>query len=50
MAFREAIVKHEETKRLEAATEWLKLIPVKELIARKLIPALTDKALLCVRH
>ena len=46
MAFREAIVKHEESKRLETAIEWLKLIPVKELIARNLIPDLTDKALL----
>lgn len=44
LAYREALVRLEESNRLESATEWLKQIPVKVLVERGRLPASKDKA------
>lgn len=41
--YREQLAKIQERERLEQNLEWLKLIPVRELINRKFIPDLADK-------
>lgn len=44
LIYREALVRIEETKRLEGAIEWLKQIPVKVLVERQLMTGAKDKA------
>ncbi|HEX3998554.1 MAG TPA: helix-turn-helix domain-containing protein [Pirellulales bacterium] len=44
LAYREHLIRSEETSKLEVDIAWLKEIPVKELIERKYIVAATDKS------
>jgi addiction module HigA family antidote len=44
--YREQLAKMEQNKEMKAHLDWLKLVPTKELIARKAIPATDDKVVL----
>lgn len=44
--YREQLAKIEQNREMEAHLGWLKLLPTKELIARKAIPATDDKVVL----
>ena len=44
--YREQIAKLEQNREMEAHLDWLKLVPIKELIARKTIPPSDDKVIL----
>jgi HTH-type transcriptional regulator / antitoxin HigA len=49
LAYREAITRTEEIKKLEADTAWLKELPVQELVNRKLIEPSKDKSVMVRR-
>jgi len=44
--YREQLAKIEQNREMEAHLDWLKLVPTKELIARKAIPVSDDKVIL----